>query len=151
MARIREKGEGFPKEKLYVIARSMLDSFPTNPALRGFVITDAGYFPHARHHLRQRVRGCEQNIFIYCDEGEGFVSIEGNVTHLSAGQAITIPEKTGHLYGASKDNPWSIFWFHFAGDFTPIYVPRALSGRGIQIPESSQMVILSLFSQIFIP
>lgn len=77
MARIREKGEGFPKEKLYVIPRSMLDAFNANPALRGFVISDAGYFPHARYHLRQRLHGCEQNIFIYCEEGEGFVSIDG--------------------------------------------------------------------------
>lgn len=151
MARIREKGEGFPKEKLYVIPRSMLDAFNANPALRGFVISDAGYFPHARYHLRQRLHGCEQNIFIYCEEGEGFVSIDGAVTHLSKGQVITIPERTAHLYGASKDHPWSIYWFHFAGDFSPTYVPRALSGRGIKIPHASQSVILGLFTQVFTP
>jgi AraC-like DNA-binding protein len=151
MAKIREKGEGFPKEKLYVIPRSMLDVFNANPALRGFVITDAGYFPHARYHLRQRLHGCEQNIFIYCEEGEGFVSIDGVVTRLCSGQAITIPERTAHLYGASKDRPWSIYWFHFIGDFSPTYVPRALASRAFQISSTSQSVIQGLFAQVFTP
>ena len=151
MLKIREKGEGFPKEKLYVISRVSLTSLGSNPALHGFVITDAGYFPNARHHLRQREKGCEQNIFIYCASGEGFVSIEGQVTHVKTGQAITIPERTGHLYGASKDSPWTIYWFHFTGDFSPTYVNRSLAGRGIQISEQTQQLLPSLFDQIFIP
>lgn len=151
MKKIREKGEGFPKEKLYVIPCSMLDAFNANPALRGFVITDAGYFPNARYHLRQRLHGCDQNIFIYCEEGEGYVSIDGVVSSLCSGQAITIPERTAHLYGASKDHPWSIYWFHFVGDFSPIYVPRTLASRGIQLSPTSQSIIPGLFYQIFNP
>lgn len=127
----------------------MLQSFSANPALCGFMVTDAGYFPRARHHLRQRVHGCDQNIFIYCDAGEGFVSIEGNVTYLHEGEAVTIPEQTGHLYGASKDNPWSIYWFHFAGNFAPTYVPRALAGKGVVIPVTARTVVIHLFEQIF--
>lgn len=146
--RIREKGEGFPKEKLYVTSMTNEASF-SNPALRGFALTDAGYFPIARHHLRQREKGCEQNIFIYCESGEGFVSIEGQVSHLHAGQAITILERTGHVYGASKENPWTIYWFHFIGDFSPTYVPRSLAGRVVQMSEQTQQLMPSLFSQIF--
>ncbi|WP_320128597.1 AraC family transcriptional regulator [uncultured Sphaerochaeta sp.] len=148
---IREKGEGFPKEKLFVVAKSSMESFAANPALRGFMITDAGYFPSARFHLRQRLKGSEQNIFIFCEKGKGFVSINEQVTKINAGQAITIPEKTAHMYGASKDDPWTIYWFHFTGDFAPTYVARALSGKGIQIPEKNQQVLIDLFSQIFIP
>jgi len=149
VSRIREKGEGFPREKLYVISRSSLEVLSSNPALRGFVITDAGYFPNARHHLRQRIKGCEQNIFIYCEAGEGFVSMEGQVVYLKAGQAITIPERTGHLYGASKDAPWTIYWFHFTGDFSPTYVPRSLSGRDMQLSQPTCQQLPSLFEQIF--
>jgi hypothetical protein len=66
------------------------------------------------------------------EEGEGFVSVDRAVTCLSKGQVITIPERIAHLYGASKDYPWSIYWFLFAGDFSPTYVSRALSRRGIK-------------------
>ena len=97
MAKIREKGEGFPKEKLYVIPRSMLDVFNANPALRVFVITDAGYFPHARYHLRQRLHGCEQNKFSSTVRKGRAVSIDGGDPPCS-GAGHTLREN-GPLWG----------------------------------------------------
>ena len=94
--RLRKK-DGFPHEKLYVIPRPVLKTVSSNPVLRGFVVTDAGHFPHAKYHLRQRDAGCSEHIFIYCCSGKGFFEIDGQEVTLGKNQAITIPADTPHV------------------------------------------------------
>jgi AraC family transcriptional regulator of arabinose operon len=144
-----EKRDGFLHEKLYVVPRPLLGRLCSNPALHGLSVTDAGCFPQARYHLRQRPTGCGEHIFIYCTDGSGFILIGDHEFILQAGQAATIPGGVPHQYGASRQDPWTIYWFHVVGDFVPIYVPHALLGKPVAVSQESKADLIALFDRIF--
>jgi AraC-like DNA-binding protein len=48
--------------------------------------------------------------------GRGWVEDEQGVNHpVQPGEAMVIPARTPHGYGADESDPWSIYWFHFTG------------------------------------
>ena len=83
---------------------------------KNLYITDIGYYPNAQYHNRERKKGCQQNILIYCAKGSGWYQIGGQCYTLQANEIVILPQKTAHKYGADKNNPWTIYWVHFAGN-----------------------------------
>lgn len=145
----RERPHGFQDETLYVVPRNRLGQFRANPALGGLLVTDAGLFPRARSHLRRRLNGCEENIFLLCTQGRGRISIPDRRFSLSAGEAAVLSRNTPHEYGADIDDPWTIYWFHVVGDFTPVYFPPALVNRSVSVAAERIEQVLPVFRQIF--
>lgn len=94
------------------------------PLLRPLVPTDAGYYPRAEGHTCVRKNGCPECIFIYCAEGGGWCEIAGRRHEVARHQLLVIPAGTPHIYGASRDKPWTIHWFHAAGSNLPCYLER---------------------------
>ncbi|KDN55594.1 hypothetical protein FEM21_11960 [Flavobacterium seoulense] len=76
-----------------------------------------GYFPNAKHHNRSRKNGIQEYIFLYCLEGEGWIKINGKTIQLQPNSAFIIPQNTPHKYGSSLNDPWSIYWIHFSGNY----------------------------------
>ena len=74
-----------------------------------------GYFPYAKNHFRERKRGCDQYILIYCLEGQGMIEVFDREIGLTPNSYFIIPRNTPHKYQAIKDDPWSIYWVHFSG------------------------------------
>jgi AraC-like DNA-binding protein len=121
---IREhKAEGFKNEQFFVIPKLFLDEYISTQYPYSLLITLMGYFPRALDHYIKRPEGCGTALMIYCSSGSGFYSINnGPVKTLSSGQILIIPPRMPHEYGASEDNPWSIYWVHFKGPFyQPFY------------------------------
>ncbi|MGN6342667.1 MAG: AraC family ligand binding domain-containing protein [Ginsengibacter sp.] len=73
--------------------------------ISGAYITDIGYYPKARHHYRERIDGIDQNILIYCLEGQGTARIKKEECELNPGNFVLIPEGTAHQYGADEPIP----------------------------------------------
>jgi AraC-like DNA-binding protein len=148
----RERRHGFQGESLYVVPRNRLGQFRANPVLSGLLVTDAGHFPKAASHLRRRLTGCEENIFLLCTEGKGLISIPGRRFTLSAGEAAVLSKNTPHEYAADAADPWTIYWFHVVGDFTPVYLPAPLANRAVAVsPERIEQVVpvfLHIFQQL---
>lgn len=110
-----QKGEGFPGQRIVVLPRSVILNAQKQALTSGLMPTDAGVFPRAAGHLRERSEGVEQAIFIYCVKGAGWCELAGQRHAIRAGEVLVIPPKTRHAYGADEKNPWTIHWFHVQG------------------------------------
>ena len=111
-----QKGEGFAGQRIVVLPRSVVQAASHQPLTVGLMPTDAGYFPRAAGHLRERAEGVAQAIFIYCVQGAGWCKIAGQNHIIHAGEVLVIPPHTPHAYAADIKNPWTIHWFHAQGN-----------------------------------
>ncbi|AEI41713.1 transcriptional regulator, AraC family [Paenibacillus mucilaginosus KNP414] len=117
------KKDGFQSEMLLVLQEQFVRDYAEHPLAGGLFVTDIGYFPHARHHYRERKEGCEAYILIFCSGGEGWVRIEDHPPQMvKKYDLLVIPANVPHAYGASDTLPWSIYWFHFRGDQAQHYI-----------------------------
>jgi AraC-like DNA-binding protein len=110
-----ERAEGFERQRLSVVPRPLVESALQRPVTRRMLVTDAGYFPRAEHHGRHRPRGAAETIVIVCVAGSGWVEAENVRTRVGSSTAIVIPSGSPHSYGASIDDPWTIWWCHVRG------------------------------------
>ena len=118
----RQKGEGFPGQRIVVLPRPAVSQAQQRPLLRGLLPTDVGYFPRAKGHLRERTVGASQAVFIYCGRGAGWCELAGSRHVIRAGEVLVIPPGTPHVYGADERQPWTIHWFHAQGTLVPEYL-----------------------------
>lgn len=111
------KADGFENQYLFVLSREFTDLLQDNPLFRAFRMLDAGYFPNAKYHFRERFGGIDESVLLLCVAGEGYYKIgEAETVRLKAGQAVLLPPDITHTYGASEEKPWSIYWFHYTGE-----------------------------------
>lgn len=116
--------EGFRGQKQWVLPRSILARWSAYPILRTLAPTDIGMYPHAQYHYRERQTGAEENILIYCADGEGWYEIDGRRQSLLPHEALLIPLGQRHVYGASESSPWSIHWVHFVGTEAQFFIDQ---------------------------
>jgi len=105
-----------------VLPRAAVRQAEQNALLRGLLPTDVGYFPRASGHLRERLEGLDQALFIHCVRGAGWCELEGARHTVSTGEVLVIPPETPHRYGADARSPWTIHWFHARGSLVPQYL-----------------------------
>jgi AraC-like DNA-binding protein len=110
-----QKGEGFPGQRIVVLPQTVVTRAIRHPILRHLLPTDAGYFPKASGHLRDRNAGADQSIFIYCVRGAGWCEMAGRRHDVRAGELLVIPRRASHAYGANETDEWTIYWFHVTG------------------------------------
>jgi AraC-like DNA-binding protein len=107
--------EGFPGQRLVVVPASILKAARANPVTAWLYPTHLGRFDHARHHHVDRRNGAPDHVLILCLDGAGFVRFGGQRQSMEAGDAVLLPPGQHHAYGADPKAPWTILWFHFAG------------------------------------
>jgi len=144
------KKEGFPGQQSYVIPEGILKVVRQSPFCSDLYLTDIGYYPLASHHFRERKEGIDQHILIYNIEGSGSIGSMGRGLRLPADHFVMIPAGVPHAYAADKQDPWSIYWIHFAGPKAgflalPGLQPVAVTRSGVsRISER-----LNIFAEIF--
>lgn len=111
--------EGFPGQRLHVLPAPLIEQAAQRPPTSRFLVTDAGYFPHAAKHGRVRAGGAPQSIVIMCAEGAGWCELAGVRHEIMAGQVLILPARQPHRYYADADRPWSIWWLHIRGEDVP--------------------------------
>lgn len=107
--------EGFEGQRLFRVPRSVMERMRGRPYTRDFLVTDLGYFPVAEGHRVERPEGAESWVLIVAEEGNGWVELTGKRFSLHRGQVALLPPDQSHAYGAGKNDPWRIYWFHFQG------------------------------------
>jgi AraC-like DNA-binding protein len=107
--------EGFKDQIQYVIPQSILARIKGHPLLHPLMMTDIGWYPHARYHYRERHDGAREHILILCVAGTGWYHINGQEYQVRENNAFLIPDGCAHSYGAAEETPWSIHWVHFIG------------------------------------
>ncbi len=116
------KREGFQGQKAIVLPQSVLRDLNSNQVTKLLFVTDVGYYPKAHYHYRERTSGSDQHILIYCTEGRGWVETDSTRMKVSKDQYFFIPAKMPHSYGADNDDPWTIYWIHFKGSLSGIFI-----------------------------
>jgi len=113
-----KRRQGFEGEKFISIPQKVLrDAKQRHPELFNIYITHIGYFPKAAFHYRERRKGCEDNILIYCLQGKGHYIVDNKRFEVHSNQFILIPATDKYTrYWADNDDPWTIYWVHFTGD-----------------------------------
>lgn len=110
------KREGFPGQRLRVVPRSIVRAALLEPITSQVLVTDCGYFPRAGSHGRVRPTGAGQTIVIVCSQGRGWVELDGVRHSIGPRQAVIIPRREPHAYGADNADPWTIWWLHLSGE-----------------------------------
>jgi AraC-like DNA-binding protein len=145
-----KKEDGFPGQISFVIPERILAIIGNNPLIADSYITDIGYYPHARHHFRERPLGSDQFILIYCLDGQGEIRLNETTHVISADHFFIIPAGIPHAYRSDENNPWSIYWIHFSGNKSGIYSRFACQVLAIERSKTSRINDrLDLFSEIF--
>lgn len=145
------KKHGFINEKIIVLPQAIIDKIKIDPLIRGLYLTDIGYFPNAKNHFRERKDGCNQNILIFCEKGEGWVEINKRNFLLKKNMMTIIPANTSHSYGSSQSNPWSIYWLHFNGENAPHYTNRIIKDDLLtyDVNLNKKVIFIELFNSIY--
>jgi AraC family transcriptional regulator, arabinose operon regulatory protein len=112
---LRGKQDNFCGDRSVVIPSTVLKNFLANSPFGDLYISDIGFYPTARYHMRQRREGIQEYILIYCIDGAGQLTFRGKDFSLLADTWFVIPAQEPHSYFADDKNPWSIYWVHFGG------------------------------------
>lgn len=115
---------GFLGQTMVVLDPDKKRKLVSNLFFRNLFPDAIGYFPNAKHHNRSRKNGINEYILLYCLAGEGWIKINGKTIPLTPNTGFIIPEHTGHKYGSSLKDAWSIYWVHFEGDYAETFYKR---------------------------
>jgi AraC family transcriptional regulator, arabinose operon regulatory protein len=145
-----KKEDGFPGQISFVIPERILALVKDNPLIADLYITDVGYYPQARHHFRERPSGSSQFILIYCMDGQGEIHLNDTVHMIETDHFFIIPACMPHFYRSDSQNPWSIYWIHFAGSKSGHFSRFACQSRPVERSKTSRLNDrIELFSEIF--
>ncbi len=144
-----QKGEGFPGQRIVVLPRPVVLHAQQQALSSGVLPTDAGYFPRASGHLRERSEGVGQAIFIHCVKGAGWCELAGERRAVRAGELLVVPPQTSHAYGADEPHPWTIFWFHAQGRLLPNFLAELkVSAAQPVVHLGEDAHVLALFGEL---
>lgn len=107
--------EGFPGQRAIVLPRPVIAAWLNAAPLLELSPSDVGHYPHARWHHRERPEGSPELIFLWCSQGEGWLTLADETFPVHPGQAAVIPPGAPHVYGADHASPWTIYWVHAVG------------------------------------
>ncbi|EDM37153.1 transcriptional regulator [Pedobacter sp. BAL39] len=112
-----KRRDGFEGEKYIAIPELALRKVTRgNSLMQQLYVTYIGYFPKATYHYRERLKGCKDNILIYCIRGRGWFKINNQHFDIGPNEYIMVPSTKVHMkYGADETDPWTIYWVHFSG------------------------------------
>lgn len=118
MSSFLKRRNGFQGERMISLPQKLWkDALVKDPELFQLYITHIGYFPKASAHYRERRKGCEDNILIYCLHGKGHFVIKDKRFEVVANQFISIPATDVYMrYWADEADPWTIYWVHYRGN-----------------------------------
>ncbi len=123
--------DGFENQRLCVVPRPVVETALQSPITRRMVVTDAGYFPEARDHLRNRPQGAPEMIFMMCTQGTGWVEAGGEQVTVTPSTCVIVPAHTPHSYGSYERHPWTIWWCHLRGSDLRDVPDLLGTGRGV--------------------
>lgn len=146
---LHRKKDRFKKEKLLVLPRDIITTSSKHPLVKNLYITDIGFFLQAKDHYIERKKGSEENILIYCTNGEGFVVVEDKKYTISKNSLVIIPRNIPHTYGSNSEKPWDIFWIHFNGAKDNNYLQNIDSLLLVDVPLSNFSTLSNLFDTMF--
>lgn len=141
--------DGFTGQRMLVVPSAAVGAALRHPVTAKLTVTDAGYFPHAARHGRERPRGAREHLLLVCTDGTGWCRTGNARFAVSRGGMVVLPADRPHAYGASEDDPWTLWWFHFTGADAADLVRTALAASGGPVTHLRDPApVASLVSQV---
>jgi len=139
--------DGFEGEKvIYIPEKILKEAKQKTRELFHIYITQIGYFPKAANHYRERKKGCQENILIYCIQGKGHCILDNKQHEINSNQFILIPATSKYIcYWADKYAPWTIYWLHYSSDQITIInqsLNIGISKSPVQIPLNENAITI---------
>ncbi|NVK12130.1 MAG: AraC family transcriptional regulator [Gammaproteobacteria bacterium] len=106
-----------------LVPNAQISAYQRDPLCRTCYPVGVGYYPRAHNHQMARERPSDQ-LIVYCTEGEGTVEIDRRKFKISEGDVALLPAGVPHSYRSSRHNPWSIYWAHFSGSDSHLFLSR---------------------------
>jgi AraC family transcriptional regulator of arabinose operon len=128
-----------------VVPPSERDRALAHPLLKGLLPSHVGFFPRAHRHHVDRPEGVAQVIFKYCVAGAGWCEVGGRRFDVHAGDVMVVPAMEAHAYASRADRPWTVHWFHAAGQTLPLLLRElGVSARQpvVRVGQDTQLVAL---------
>lgn len=122
--------EGFTGQRMLVVPRPAVRRALAEPVTGRLLVTDVGVFPHASRHGRSRPDGAAQHILLVCTGGAGWCRTPEGGFAVERGDAVVLPARIAHEYGASAADPWTVWWFHVTGADADELVGAARASAG---------------------
>jgi len=136
---------GFAGERISVLPRLCVSEALRHPVTSRLLVTDSGFFPRASEHDRARPHGSGEAVLIVCVEGVGWCEVDGTRHRVMPGQVVALAPHTPHRYGASTQDPWSVWWVHLLGSDVVDLVAAVGASRAqpvLDVPELPRAVAL---------
>ena len=99
----------------------MVRALASHPLTRDCYPTALGYYPRALGHRMERPRH-DDNLMLYCVDGGGELEAAGHRWRVGPGELMLLPQGLAHRYLAHADEPWTLYWVHFQGVSTRVFV-----------------------------
>lgn len=131
---IEKIADGFKNEKAIILPYNVRDYLLRNNTTKNLYVTHIGYYPQAKYHYRERKKGANQNILIYCESGKGWIIYNEEKIEVNRNQVFILPKNQEHAYGSDPTDPWSIYWIHFNGENTEQF--SSIIGKRVEIEDS---------------
>ncbi|MEE2731251.1 MAG: helix-turn-helix domain-containing protein [Pseudomonadota bacterium] len=103
-----------------------------HPLTEALYINGMGLYPSASGHSMSRQEH-EDNLLMYCSEGQGEVHVGDSVSAVNPGDLIVLPSGISHHYRAADSQPWSLRWVHFAGSKALDYIANLGLTEGMSV------------------
>jgi len=146
---LKKVKEGFVGQKMIVLPPNIKKNVIKSNLIKRFYLTAIGYYPHAVFHDRERKFGASQYILLYCTEGKGIIHLQDKKIELKPNTYFIIPKNTPHHYKSSQEDPWSIYWVHFIGEYADLiynrYMEKAVDLLSLPFDERR----IAAFDEIF--
>lgn len=117
-----KKQDGFKGQNLLVLPKYVQENIRNHPLIHSLYLTGVGFYPYAKYHFVNKPRGVKENILIICKSGKGWCEIGNKKINISSNVALIIPKNSIHSYGADNDDPWTIYWGHFLGEDSILFI-----------------------------
>ena len=142
--------DGFRGERSIVLPPMIIRIMETDELLSSLHITDIGYYPKAEYHHMSRPEPIDQHIFIWCTSGRGEYMVGGSRFSVKENQYFILPAGEPHSYSADMFDPWTIYWIHFKGSLSAMYLPQSNAPMCINPATGSRINDrIRLFEEIF--
>ncbi len=99
----------------------MVEKLARHPLTKECYPTAMGFYPEARAHRMRRERH-DDNLLLYCTAGQGRLTVGDWHSEIRPGQVILLPQGLTHAYEADASDPWSLYWVHFQGNSTGVFM-----------------------------
>lgn len=149
MKQLDTKREGFSGQKLIRIPGDLERSFAEGNLSKQLYLTDIGFFPPVANHRVERENPLDQQVVIYCVDGEGWCQFGGRQQWVKRQSFVVLPAGEAHAYGNRDGKSWEVYWAHFKGEQSALFAERLCDGKyGVGIPLAPRREFLQLFQQM---